>query len=180
MILLCGASASGKTEVAKILFSKYGIRKVVTHTTRPMRDGEKPDVDYHFVDKETFLSLKGQGHFVETTFYHGNFYGTSFPEIGDDKVLIVDPNGLKAFLALNNRRIVTFFMDASPATRFNRMIYRGDSVADARRRIENDEVDFDEFHMEKTDFTIDTGQINIEQVANLVYELYTKKINALD
>ena len=32
MIVLTGASASGKTEVVKLLKIKYGIDKVVTHT----------------------------------------------------------------------------------------------------------------------------------------------------
>ena len=54
MIVLTGASASGKTEVAKLLFIKYDIKKVITHTTRPIRLGEKRGVDYHFVDVEKF------------------------------------------------------------------------------------------------------------------------------
>ncbi len=48
MIILVGASASGKTEVAKLLARKYGIRKVVTHSTRPLRSGEVNAVDYLF------------------------------------------------------------------------------------------------------------------------------------
>ena len=54
MILLAGPSASGKTEIAKILMKDFGIRKVVTHTTRPPRIGEKDGVDYHFVTREEF------------------------------------------------------------------------------------------------------------------------------
>ena len=37
MILLAGPSASGKTEIAKILMKDFGIRKVVTHTNRTPR-----------------------------------------------------------------------------------------------------------------------------------------------
>ena len=40
MIVLSGASASGKTEAAKMLTSKYGIVKAITTTTRPMRVNE--------------------------------------------------------------------------------------------------------------------------------------------
>ena len=74
MILLVGASASGKTEIAKYLQAHYGIKKVITHTTRPMRSGERQDVDYHFVSKEQFDQLKKEDSFVETTHYNGNEY----------------------------------------------------------------------------------------------------------
>ena len=43
MIVLTGASASGKTEVVKLLKIKYGIDKVVTHTTREIRSLEITD-----------------------------------------------------------------------------------------------------------------------------------------
>ena len=57
MIVLTGASASGKTEVVKLLKIKYGIDKVVTHTTREIRSLEIPDEDYHFITKKEFLKI---------------------------------------------------------------------------------------------------------------------------
>ena len=61
MILLIGASASGKTEVAKVLLSKFGMKKAITHTSRPIRPSEVDGVDYHFVTKETFQRLWDEG-----------------------------------------------------------------------------------------------------------------------
>ena len=101
MILLTGASASGKTEIAKLLAKKYGIVKAVTHTSRAPRVGERNGVDYFFVSKEEFLALKEQNKFVETTFYNGNYYGTSKAQVTDLKCVVVDPNGLKSFIALH-------------------------------------------------------------------------------
>jgi guanylate kinase len=179
MIILVGASASGKTEVAKILRRKYGIRKVITHTTRVMREGEANHVDYHFVTRNEFNKLRKEDFFVETTLYNGNLYGTSKPEIGDGKVLIVDPNGLKAFKRLNDARIITFYMDASETTRMNRMLYRGDTLEHAKTRLENDRRDFSTDRMCATDFIIDTEKFDIEQVADLVYKHYSKTLEAL-
>ena len=51
MIVLAGASASGKTEVAKLLAKKYGIVKIITTTTREKRVGEVDKRDYFFVSK---------------------------------------------------------------------------------------------------------------------------------
>ena len=46
MIILVGPSASGKTEIAKILIKEYGYQKFVTTTTRNIRINEKDNVDY--------------------------------------------------------------------------------------------------------------------------------------
>jgi guanylate kinase len=61
MIVLAGASASGKTEAAKMLAAKYGITKVITTTTRPMRVGEVHARDYFFVSKEESEYIKRYG-----------------------------------------------------------------------------------------------------------------------
>ena len=74
MIVLSGASASGKTEVAKILAAKYGLIKVITTTTRPMRVGEVDGKDYFFISKEKFEELIRNDEFVEFTIYNGNYY----------------------------------------------------------------------------------------------------------
>ena len=56
MIILVGASASGKTEIAKILYKK-GYKKCVTTTTRQIRPSEVNGIDYHFITKEDFNKL---------------------------------------------------------------------------------------------------------------------------
>ena len=179
MILLVGASASGKTEVAKLLKALYGIKKVITHTTRPIRKSEENDVDYHFVSKDEFLKLKEQGAFVETTLYNGNFYGSSKKEIADDKVLIVDPNGFKSFFELHDPRIVTFFLDANEKTRFERMILRGDSVEQAKSRIANDETKFPEELKYKTNYQIDSENMTLLDMTNKIHNLYINHLKNL-
>lgn len=179
MIILVGASASGKTEVAKLLGRKYHIRKVVTHTTRAMRQNEVNDVDYHFVDVATFIELKNDGAFVETTIYNGNYYGTSKKEISDDSVLIVDPNGLKSFQDLHDPRIVTFYMFASEKTRLSRMRERGDSEEKAQSRIHDDRVCFNLEYINKPDYEIDCEVASIEEVTSQVYQQYRAHLNSL-
>jgi guanylate kinase len=176
MILLIGASASGKTEVAHVLASKYHIHKVITHTTRPMRINEKNGIDYHFVTPEQMQSLIQLNFFVETTLYNGNTYGTSKPEVSDDKVLIVDAQGFQSFMALKNPRIVTFLLEASETTRLNRMLYRGDQLEDAKKRIENDREQFDKQHLIKMDYVINSEAVSIEEVADKVFHYYQKHL----
>ncbi|MCF0113345.1 MAG: guanylate kinase [Bacilli bacterium] len=179
MILLVGASASGKTEIAKCLREEFHIVKAITHTTRAMRVGEKNGVDYHFVSQEEFASLEKEGAFVETASYNGNHYGSSKAEVADDKVLIVEPKGLKAYLALGDPRIVSFYLQASRATRENRMKSRGDKPEAILSRLANDDIDFSEENLAKTDYVIATDTESVLDLSQKVYSLYLAKINSL-
>lgn len=179
MIVLVGPSASGKTEAAKLLYSIYGIKKVITHTTRPMRIGEKDDVDYHFVSKEEFLKLKEKNYFIETTLYNGNYYGTSKSEVSDNKVLIVDPNGVKSILSLNDPRIIIFRLNADSTTRFNRMIIRGDSIENIEQRISKDKDVFSEDALSFKSINIDTEKMTLLEIAKFIYETYQDELTKL-
>ena len=172
MIILVGASASGKTEIAKILARKYGIAKAITHTTRDMREGERNGIDYFFVSKDEFASLAKQNAFVETTLYNGNNYGCSKSQVNDDKAVIVDPNGLKSFLALNDPRVITFYIEADESTRYQRMLSRGDSIANALKRIENDKKDFKPENVVAVDHVIINQDTTLEEAADIVYRKY--------
>lgn len=172
MILLIGASASGKTETAKLLRSEYGIAKAITHTSRQPRAGEKNGVDYFFVTKNAFETLLKEDFFVEHTFYNGHYYGCSKAQVNDDKCVVVDPNGLRSFLALHDSSIITFYLKASEETRKNRMRSRGDKDEEIIHRLVNDRKDFAPENIEKTDFVISTDGRTLEQIAKDIYSKY--------
>ncbi|MEA5061065.1 MAG: hypothetical protein VB015_01425 [Erysipelotrichaceae bacterium] len=176
MIVLVGASASGKTEVAKMLAKKYGIVKMITTTTRPMRIGEKDGKDYFFVTREEFEKRIKENRFVEHTVYNGNFYGSGRDQIGINKCIVVDPKGLKAFINLKDPDIYTFLLTADENTRYERMLIRGDLPEYAQNRIEHDRIEFADNKLVKTDFIIDTEIHDVERVADIVYEEYMKAI----
>lgn len=173
MIVLAGASASGKTEVAKVLARKYGITKIVTTTTRDKRAGEVDGVDYFFVSKEKFEKMILEDKFVEYTLYNGQLYGSTKDQISNDKCVVIDPAGLRSYIALNNKDIITFYLEADEVTRHNRMIFRGDSPEKIASRIENDRIAFKKENIAKVDYVIDaSNRKTIEQVADDVYNHY--------
>ena len=175
MIVLSGASASGKTEVAKILAKKYGIEKIITTTTRTMRVNEQNGRDYFFVSKDEFEKLIKADHFVEYTFYNGNYYGSSKDQINSNKCVVIDPSGLKAYINLNDPSIVTFLLEATEKTRYNRMILRGDSEENANARIQNDRQVFEQEKMEKmVDVIIDSENYNLDEMAKYVIKKYNE------
>lgn len=176
MIVLSGPSASGKTEVAKVLQAKYGICKVITTTTRPMRINEKDKVDYFFVSENRFQEMIHEDLFVEYTLYNGNYYGSTKDQISNNKCIVIEAKGLQAYLALNDKRIVSFLLASYEKTRYNRMISRGDKHEDALKRLENDKSWFNDDVMHSGDFLIDSETKTVEQVADCIYELYLKAL----
>lgn len=176
MIILVGASASGKTEVAKLLRTKHGIVKAITTTTRTIRPSETDGVDYFFLSKDEFIALKEKDNFVETTLYNGNYYGCSKSQVADDKVVIVDPNGLKSFLALNNPGVVTFYLTAKEETRAARMKTRGDTDENIALRISGDKVEFAKEKIAATDFVIATDDLSLDEVTEIVYKDYIDEL----
>lgn len=179
MIVLSGASASGKTEAAKMLTSKYGIKKAITTTTRKIRCNEINGKDYFFVSGETFRQMIRDDKFVEHTLYNGNYYGSTKDQIADDRSVVIDLEGLKSYSSLNDKRIVTFYLKTSESIRFKRMLERGDNKEDAQRRIETDRTLFADQNIPKVDFRIDSENKTIEQVADEIYRLYCKKIKSI-
>ena len=176
MIILVGASASGKTATALKLQEKYGLKKAVTTTTRKMRINEQDGVDYFFVSRTTFLKRLKENKFVETTLYNDNFYGCGIDQVGDDKIIVLDPNGVQAFRNLNNHNIIIFLIESSPKIREQRMHDRGDEEEKIIERLENDIVDFDNQKIGKVDFKINTDNLTIDEVASLIYQKYQEKI----
>ena len=175
MIVLAGASASGKTEVAKVLAAKYGITKIVTTTTRDKRKGEVNGVDYFFVSKERFETMIVEDLFVEYTLYNGQMYGSTKDQIANDKCVVIDPAGLRSYINLHNKNIVTFYLEADEETRHKRMILRGDDPEKIKSRIENDRIAFKPENVAKVDYVIDSS--NNKSIEEVAYQIYKKYIN---
>ena len=179
MIILIGASATGKTEIAKLLGTNYGIKKAITHTSRPIRPGEKDGVDYHFVSEEEFNRLYEEGKMVERTSYHGHSYGCSKSEVKNDRCVILDPSGFHRFQALNDPGIVSFLLTASEETRRSRMLSRGDDPASVEERIRLDREAFSLEKIGKTDYVIDTEGKTLLQIASEIHIKYLKALQAV-
>lgn len=176
MIVLAGASASGKTEVAKELAKKYGITKVITTTTRKMRNGEVNGRDYFFVTKEEFERMLQDGRFVEHTFYNDNLYGSTKDQIAPNKCVVIDPAGLRAYIALNDPTIITFFLDTDEDVRYQRMLSRGDKEEDAKNRIAHDRVAFKKENVADVDHHVDSQHFSIEGVTDYIYTKYKETL----
>lgn len=177
MIILVGASASGKTATALKLQEKYGLIKAITTTTREKRINEIDGKDYFFISRKEFLKRNKEGLFVENTLYNDNFYGCGVDQVSDNKIICLDPNGVNAFRKLHDKHIVIFLIECDEKEREKRMRDRGDKEEKIIQRLENDIVDFDKRRIGKVDFTINTTGLKEEQTAEIIYKKYIERIN---
>jgi guanylate kinase len=104
IFLITAPSGVGKTSVMNYVAEQsqfVNIGECISHTTRPMRDGEEEGVTYYYVDQDEFEDMKQAGAFAEAVNYGGNLYGISKLEIArvlrdyEHVYIIVDFNGYK-------------------------------------------------------------------------------------
>jgi guanylate kinase len=172
MLVLTGPSASGKTEVSKILIEKYHLKKLITYTTRPIREHEKNGVDYHFISVPEFLKMKENNEFVETTFYNNNYYGSRKSDIAPEKLAILDPNGVNQYYTAMDKKIVSIFLDAPEDVRKERMFKRKDPFDTIERRIISDRDVFRKDTYLKLDFVVKNLDISLDYLAAIIYKFY--------
>ncbi|MBO5474744.1 MAG: guanylate kinase [Lachnospiraceae bacterium] len=72
IICLMGRSSSGKDTIYKKLLEdkQMSFKTIVPYTTRPVRDGEREGVEYHFTDEEGYQRLLAQGSVIEARAYN--------------------------------------------------------------------------------------------------------------
>ena len=137
LFLFVGRSASGKTTIANLLAEQHGYKQVESFTTRPPRfDNESGHI---FVTEDEFNSL---GELAAYTFYNGNHYGTTFKQLDECSIYVIDVPGVESLLYKyqdKDRKICIVYFDSSVYTRINRMIDRGDCDTAIVCRLTEDE-----------------------------------------
>lgn len=150
--VIVGKSGSGKNTVAEHLCKNEGYKRIVTYTTRPMRDREVQDRDYHFISDEEFDGMIKDGRFAEYKSYHpavgGTWkYGSAFTdhEINSREkyCIILTPAGLRDVKKnLPDADIASVYLHCTTSTLENRLYHRGDDPQEIVRRLNADSHDF--------------------------------------
>lgn len=99
LLLVSGPSGSGKTTLCRRLADEGEAHYSISCTTRPPRQGEVDQRDYHFLGHQDFRNRIEAGEFLEHAEVHGNFYGSLKAEVldhladGTDVVMDIDVQG---------------------------------------------------------------------------------------
>ena len=149
MVIIMGKTSCGKDTVVNELISKHGLRKLVTYSTRPMRDGEKQDITYHFITEDDFKQKIRENFFAEYKSYDTEFgiwyYGVALEDVenADDKtVIILTPDGYRDVIKKVKNKPKSIYIYANNSTIKERLINRGDESKEEQRRLEQDNIDF--------------------------------------
>lgn len=101
VIALFGESGAGKDTLMRWMLDNIeNTSGMISHTTRPPREYEEQDKDYHFISEQEFKKLMINRRMIETTCFNNWFYGTSINELKENKINIgvFNPDGVRSLL----------------------------------------------------------------------------------
>ena len=160
IFLLMGKSSSGKDTIYRELMREkdLGLKKVVSYTTRPMREGETDGVQYLFKNEEAYKKLKADNKIIEERAYNTKCgiwrYFTADDgqiDLSDGDYLIIGTLESYCYIRdyFGKENVVPVYIDTNARTRLERAMHREDKQENPRydemcRRFLADEEDFSE------------------------------------
>ena len=152
LIVITGATGTGKTTVSAYLRDNYRIHRVMTHTTRPPRTGEQNGVDYYFETPASFATK----HFIEKVTYAGYEYGSSHESLEKNWAkhpflsIVLDTKGAITYVRELPKEVVVLFLTIDdPTVLKDRLLGRGDEPNMVAARLKSPEY--------KRDLTLPDG-----------------------
>jgi guanylate kinase len=153
-LILVGKGGSGKDHLRKMLEEK-GFKYCVSHTTRPIRDGEENGKDYWYINSSELPEMADK--FYEGVYFNDWFYGTSLEEFNSSNLFIMTPKGISKVKPEDREESVILYINIEEETRRKRLESRRDADT-VNRRLEADFQDFYDF----TDYDLETTNPTFE------------------
>lgn len=147
IVILCGKSCVGKDSIIKKL---TGYNRLISYTSRPMRNNEVNGVDYWFISKEEIERLRDDNKILDYREYkvsNGEIwgYGHCIREYDEEEVYVGvgDLEGCKRFKEVYKDNVYIIYIDCDKESRLERAKLRGDDLKEVERRFFQDDIDFD-------------------------------------
>jgi guanylate kinase len=150
LFIVSAPSGAGKTSLLKDLVAADPLLEVsVSHTTRARRSEEEDGRDYHFISTNDFISMIGEGDFLEHAQVFDHYYGTAEAAVralldaGQDVVLEIDWQGARQVRKCVPDAVSIFILPPSPQALHDRLSSRGqdsDEVIARRMRDAKNEM----------------------------------------
>jgi guanylate kinase len=141
LLVLSAPSGGGKTTIAKRLLQvRKDLGYSVSATTRPIRNGEKDGVDYHFLTRAEFERRRDGQEFLEWAEYGGQLYGTLKQEIarilgaGRHAVLDIDIEGARQIRRNLDNSLQVFVLPPSAEVLVERLTGRNTENPEVLRK----------------------------------------------
>ena len=181
MIILIGDSASGKSTVEKVLNEKYGMKKVISYTTRPPKDNEVNGIDYNFISMNDFLEMDDEQVFVEIGAYRGNFYGSTKVQYDENTVATLTPHGLRKLRKKLNMPFFSVYIKVPRKDRLIKMLTRKPNKDDVEECIIKNQYDVGMYNgvSDEVDFVIENPgyKLTPDEIAEIIYNKSKENIH---
>lgn len=167
---LMGKSASGKDTIYNELINDETLNlcKIVSYTTRPIREKEVDGVQYHFTSVERFRELESQGKVIESRGYdtvHGMWYYYTVDDgeidlSSNDYLIIATLESVEAFRGyFGEDNVVAIYIELGDGIRLQRALDREKKQAQPKyeemcRRFLADAKDFAEDRLKSAGIAI--------------------------
>lgn len=160
-----GKSASGKDTIYKCLLERMPQLKTVTlYTTRPIRDGEKEGLEYHFTTTEKLNEFRRDNKLIEERTYQTVHGPWSYFTVDDGQI---DLAGNQSYLMIGTlesyekmrqyygeKNLIPLYIEVDDGVRLERALMRERMQKEPKyrelcRRFLADEEDFKEENLER-------------------------------
>ena len=145
LFCILGRTASGKDTLAREICKIYGLKQVISYTTRPKRF---PSEDTHiFATELDYHKDCIHNNIAAQTIVNGYTYWATKEQIYANDIYIVDPNGLQCLKeSMPNVRIVAIYIYIQDEDRRKRFLLREPHKPDLyEQRNASEAPQFDEF-----------------------------------
>ncbi len=166
LLVVSGPSGAGKGTICKALLEKNeDIKLSVSATTRKPRNGEVHGVNYFFLEKEEFVTMRDNGEFLEHAQIYDNFYGTPKAAIlecldkGQDVILEIEMQGASQIKEVYPEGVFIFVLPPSLEELKNRIVGRATET------------------QEEIDKRFSSAFAEINQIVNYDYFIFNKDVN---
>lgn len=185
---LIGRSGTGKSTIEKRL-EKLGHTRIISNTTRDIREGEQQDIDYHYLTDKEFVELEDDNQLIEYTKYRGWNYGIAYKDISNldnqNYICVIEPQGLKQLQDKLSDKVIPIMIYSTPYERLGRSILRqpnsnDDTYKEICRRFNSDYETFKEFENNKL-YKYKIHNIDIKQSVQIIEKIieYEDKLELL-
>ncbi len=175
LFVIAAPSGAGKTTLVQaITRNNSDLRFSISYTTRPQRSNEAEGVDYVFVDKPEFETLRDQGEMLESATVFDNLYGTSREQVErhlhDDHSIIleIDWQGARQVRDSMPDCVTIFILPPSLDELIRRLTSRGtdndDVIARRLRDALSDMSHWDEFDYVVINDDLDDAVADLEAI----------------
>lgn len=183
--VIAAPSGAGKTSLVKALVEQVnGIKISISYTTRPKRQDEVDEVDYHFISEQTYQQMLEKDAFLEHATVFGYHYGTAKEWVGRqlqkgvDVVLEIDWQGARQIRELFPRAVSIFILPPSLNTLLERLKKRGqDDLGIIEKRMSQAHHELQ--HYQEFDYLI-VNQDFEAALADLKHIVQAERLRCLD